>query len=288
MFNSTVLDVAIGLIFTFLAVSLAVGAIVEAIASAMQWRSSTLLQGIKNLLNDQSFSGLARSIYNHALVNPQDAGTAETEKALKHPPAYMDPRLFADALVDVAKVTQDSPDKMKSTIDANIKDPQLNSLMKGIVDQTAGDLGKMREQIAAWFNNSMDRVSGAYKRKTQLWSFVIALIMVIALNVSAFSVGEALWLQPMLAKSIGPTTTLDPAATLKVLQKLDFPIGWSYGALNNLKSRNGLEMSAGWLITAVATLFGAPFWFDLLEQFVRLKGSGPSPAEKRSGAGAAS
>ena len=195
----------------------------------MQWRSTTLLQGAKNLLNDQSFSGLARSIYNHALVNPQDAGTAETEKALKHPPAYMDPRLFADALVDVAKVTQDSPDKMKSTIDANIKDPQLNSLMKGIVDQTAGDLGKMREQLAAWFNNSMDRVSGAYKRKTQLWSFVIALVMVIALNVSAISVGEALWLQPMLAKSIGPTTTLDPAATLKVLQKLDFPIGWSCG-----------------------------------------------------------
>ena len=94
--------------------------------------------------------------------------------------------------------------------------------------------------------------------------------------------------QPMLAKSIGPTTTLDPTGTLAVLQKLDFPIGWSEVALNNLRSVNGLEMSAGWLITAVATLFGAPFWFDLLEQFVRLKGSGPSPAEKRSGAGAAS
>ncbi len=288
MFNSTVLDVAIGLIFTFLAVSFAVGAIVEAIASAMHWRSSTLLQGIKNLLNDQSFSGLARSIYNHALVNPLDAGTAESEKALKHLPAYMDPRLFADALVDVAKVTQDSPDKMKSTIDANIKDPQLNSLLKGIVDQTAGDLGKMREQIAAWFNNSMDRVSGSYKRKTQFWSFAIALIMVIALNVSAISVGEALWLQPMLAKSIGPTTNLDPAGTLAVLEKLDFPIGWSDAALKDLQSWNGLQLSAGWLITAVATLFGAPFWFDLLEQFVRLKGSGPSPAEKRSGAGAAS
>src|SRR5271167_458994 len=194
MFNSTVLDVAIGLVFTFLALSLAVSAIVEALASAMKWRSSTLLQGIKDLLNDPNFTGLARSIYNHALVNPQDSGTAKTEKALKNPPAYMDPRLFADALVDVAKVTQDSPDKMKSTIDANIKDPQLNSLLKGIVDQTAGDLGKMREQIAAWFNNSMDRVSGAYKRKTQLWSFVIALTMVIALNVSAISVGEALWL----------------------------------------------------------------------------------------------
>jgi hypothetical protein len=287
MFNSTVLDVAIGLIFTFLAVSLAVGAIVEAIASAMKWRSSTLLQGIKDLLNDQSFSGLARSIYNHALVNPQDAGTAEDEKALKHPPAYMDPRLFADALVDVAKVTKDSPDNMKSIIDANVKDPQLNILLKGVVDQTAGDLSKMREELAAWFSNSMDRVSGVYKRKTQLWSFAIALIMVVGLNVSAISIGQALWLQPMLVKTIGPTANLDPAGTLSVLENLDFPIGWSYVALKNLESWNGLTMLAGWLITAVATLFGAPFWFDLLQQFVRLKGSGPSPAEKVSGAGAA-
>ena len=63
MFNSTVLDVAIGLIFTFLAISLAVSAIVEAMASAMKWRSSTLLLGIKDLLNDQKFSGLALATF---------------------------------------------------------------------------------------------------------------------------------------------------------------------------------------------------------------------------------
>jgi hypothetical protein len=288
MLGSTVLDVAIGLIFTFLAISLAVSAIVEAIASAMKWRASTLLQGIKDLLNDPNFDGLARSIYNHALVNPQDSGTAKTEKALRNPPAYMDPRLFADALVDVAKITQDSPDKIKLAIDTNVKDEQLNCLLKGFVDQTAGDLGKMRDNIAAWFDNSMDRVGGVYKRRTQLWSFAIALIVAAALNVSAVGVGEALWLRPMLARTIGPTTGLNPTAALTLLETLGFPIGWSDAAFNNLQTWNGLEMLAGWLITATATLFGAPFWFDMLEQFVRLKGSGPSPAEKRTGAGASS
>src|SRR5271156_5614312 len=286
MLGSTVQDIAIGLIFTFLAVSLAVSAIVEAIASALKWRSSTLLQGIKDLLNDQNFTGLARAIYNHALVNPQDAGTAENEKALKYLPAYMDPKLFADALVDVAKIQQDSPDKIKSTIDANIKDQQLNCLLKGIVDQTAGDLGKMRTELAAWFDNSMDRIGGVYKRKTQAWSFAIALVIAMSLNVSAIGIGDALWLQPMLARTLGPTQNLNPAGSLSLLEGLGFPIGWSDLALKNLESWNGLQMLAGWLITAVATLFGAPFWFDMLEQFVRLKGSGPSPAEKRSGAGA--
>jgi hypothetical protein len=114
------------------------------------------------------------------------------------------------------------------------------------------------------------------------------LIIAAALNVSAVGVGEALWLQPMLARTIGPTTGLNPTAALALLETLGFPIGWSDAAFRNLQTWNGLEMLAGWLITATATLFGAPFWFDMLEQFVRVKGSGPSPAEKRTGAGASS
>jgi len=43
----------------------------------------------------------------------------------------------------------------------------------------------------------------------------------------------------------------------------------------------------GWLVTAVATLFGAPFWFDALQKITRLKGSGPSPAEKKENVAAA-
>lgn len=50
MFNSTILDVAVGLIFTFLAMSLAVSTVVEANASIRKWRSGTLLQWIKDLL----------------------------------------------------------------------------------------------------------------------------------------------------------------------------------------------------------------------------------------------
>jgi hypothetical protein len=287
MFNSTVLDVAIGLVFTFLAISLAVSAIVEAMASAMNWRSSTLLQGVKDLLNDPSFTGLARSIYNHALVNPQSDGAAGDEKALTHIPAYVDPKLFADAFVDVTNIAQDSPDKVKTAINA-IVNPQLNRLLNGIFDQTAGNLGKMRDELAAWFDNSMDRVGGVYKRKTQMWSFGIALIIAIALNVSSIGVGQALWLRPMMAKTIGPTPGMTPADALTLLGNLGFPIGWSHTAFENLWTWNGLEMVAGWLITAAATLFGAPFWFDMLQQFVRLKGSGPSPAEKISGSGASS
>jgi hypothetical protein len=63
MFNSAVLDLAVGLIFTFLAASLATGAIVEAIASLLMVRASTLWKGIGQLLNDPKYSALAKEIY---------------------------------------------------------------------------------------------------------------------------------------------------------------------------------------------------------------------------------
>jgi hypothetical protein len=44
----------------------------------------------------------------------------------------------------------------------------------------------------------------------------------------------------------------------------------------------------GWLITAVAALFGAPFWFDALQSIIRLKGAGPSPDEKATNRAASS
>jgi len=287
MFNSSVLDVAIGLIFTFLAISLAVSALVETLASVMKWRSGTLLLGVKDLLNDPNFNGLALAIYNHALVNPQGGGSAKDEQDLKHTPSYVEPKQFADALIDITKIAQDSPEKIKATIDASVSDKQLNALLKGMVDRTAGDLGRMRDEIAAWFDNSMDRVGGAYKRRTQVWSFAMALIMAAALNVSSINVGKALWLQPMLARTIAPDSSLKSAKTIELIEGLGYPIGWSDVNPTSLIGWSLFDMLAGWLITAAATLFGAAFWFDMLEQFVRLKGSGPSPAEKRSGAGAA-
>jgi hypothetical protein len=288
MFNSSVLDIAVGLIFTFLAVSLVVSAIVEAIASLMKWRSTTLLEGVKSLLNDPNLNGLALRLYNHALVNPRDHGNAKTGDELKDLPSYIAPDQFADALIELTKMTEESPDKIIGAINTNVTDPQLKILLEGIVHRAAGDLSKVRRAIAEWFDNGMDRVSGVYKRKTQVWAFVIAVIIAAACNISTITVGKALWQQPMLARAIGPDPKLKPADAFKLLSDLDLPVGWTTErARRCVSSAEGPEAIMGWLITAVATLFGAPFWFDALERIVRLKGSGPSPAEKRAGTAAA-
>jgi len=63
-------------------------------------RETTLLKGVQDLLNDQDFTGIARDLYNHALVNPLASGTAKTFEDLPHKPfpAYIDSRQFALAI----------------------------------------------------------------------------------------------------------------------------------------------------------------------------------------------
>ena len=101
MFNSMVLDFAAGLIFTFLAASLATGAIVEAISSLLAVRARTLRKGIGQLLNDPEYKALAKEIYAHAAINPRNDGSdASISAGNRKNPAYIDRQLFGQAMLD--------------------------------------------------------------------------------------------------------------------------------------------------------------------------------------------
>jgi hypothetical protein len=293
MFGSTILDLAVGLIFTFLIISLITSTATEAIASASGWRANTLLQGIKDLLNDQNFTGLALNIYNHGLINPQADGAATKDRPPTVIPSYIDAKQFATALTELAGISsgvvlpapQEKIDAvvtdLKGKINANVSDDQLKQVLNGIVQRAGGDINKINSGIADWFNQSMDRVSGAYKRKTQLWTIIIALIVTIAFNLDSVRIAQALWDQPAVIKAIGPLTIASGASTvdaLKQFQGLGLPFGWDNDAITYVKDmKNGphwIFAIAGWIITALSTLFGAPFWFDALQKFVQLRGAG--------------
>jgi hypothetical protein len=86
------------MVISCLAVSLVASAITLVISSLMKLRETTLLKGVQDLLNDQDFSGIARDLYNHALVNPLASGTARVIEDLTHKPAYIFPAVRAGHL----------------------------------------------------------------------------------------------------------------------------------------------------------------------------------------------
>ncbi len=281
MFGSTVLDLAIGLIFAFLLISLITSTATEAVASAAGWRADTLLQGIKDLLNDQNFTGLAKDLYNHGLVNPQSDGKATNEATLKAKPSYIDAQHFAAALMERLKILPNVTD-LQTEIN-KITDPQLKGVLSGVVTRANGNIDQIRRDLAAWFNQGMERIAGVYKRYAQLWNFLIALLLAIGFNLDAVKIAHTLWDQPGLIKEFSAPAVGANADTLFTqLGKLGLPFGWDDKAINDLW-RLPTSLSAivtwvsaivGWLIMAASTLFGASFWFDALQRITQLRGAG--------------
>jgi hypothetical protein len=324
MFGSTILDIAAGIIFGFLAISLFTSAAVEAINSLFNVRAKNLKTGIMALVNDPGFSGLAKQLYEHALVSPLGPGAADP---LKNAPGYIDKMQFAEALLDVTGLSAADPAAaaqapgpqavaaLKGQI-AGISDPQLRQLIQGMVNRSDGNIQKVKQDLANWFDNGMDRLSGGFKRRTQAMTFVVALLMAFLVNVDAIRIGTLLSGEPALIEKLkltsipsSPPANVDEAvrsgelvmAAIDKMAQDGFPVGWAPGHFLDFQDGQGHWTSLwgapfsiwyrpllGWFITAVAALFGAPFWFDALQSVVRLKGSGPSPAEKADNRAAAS
>ena len=114
MFSSTIFDVVFGLVSVFLAVSLFTSAVTEGLSMLVRLRARTLLSGVKQLLNDQQFEGLALSLYNHALVNPLSAGNTDPGKTPSIKPSYIEPDQFALAFVDILKQAGDTAAKAEA------------------------------------------------------------------------------------------------------------------------------------------------------------------------------
>jgi hypothetical protein len=78
----------------------------------------------------------------------------------------------------------------------------LGRVLRALLADAAGDVDRFRENIEVWFNDGMDRVSGAYKRATMKWQFGIAFALAVALNVDTLLIVRALWREPTLRKAI--------------------------------------------------------------------------------------
>ena len=100
MLGSNTLEVATGLVFIYLLLSLVCTVINEAISSQLGQRGKNLLEGIKNLLNDPEFTHLAQHVYNHGLIDGVMQGATDFSKANRLP-SYIAPTNFALALIDI-------------------------------------------------------------------------------------------------------------------------------------------------------------------------------------------
>lgn len=114
MLSLEMLDVAIGMIFIYLLISLICSAINEFIEAKLKLRAVDLEQGIRELLNDYDGKGLTKDIYNHSLIYSLFRGEYDTSQMRVNKnsqknrysrgsdlPSYIPAKNFALALMDI-------------------------------------------------------------------------------------------------------------------------------------------------------------------------------------------
>lgn len=287
MFGSPIIEVAIGLAFIYLILSLACSAGNELLAGWLGFRSKNLRHGIRNMLDDPDGSGVAGQLYEHALIR------ALGEKRRAKLPSYISPRLFGTALLHVLRLTSSesvtrSAAEMRKAID-DIESPSLKEALRTLLDDAEGDIKAFRASVERWFDDAMDRVSGWYKRRIQLVLLALATAVTLALNADTLEIADALMRDEvtraaLVAQAEQFTAAPDDTAAAPLaqlgrlhgeIQRSRIPLGWGAppGDLVGWLSKLG-----GLIITALAVSLGAPFWFDLLNRVSKLRASGGKPS----------
>ena len=298
----------------------------EALASTFRWRGKMLFRDMKALLNDD-VTKLVRELYRDALINPRSSGETEGKALEEKLPSYIDPTAFANSIISILKLNQELLNELKKQTDDVLlnsvknlphinQNEQLAKLLAGSIRRNDGDLDAIRKAIADWFERSTDRISGSYKRRTQVSNFLIAFVIAVIFNVNPLPPSIAALTQVEVPPSDG--TAVAVAGGVNVVAPTAANGG--NGANGHSTQRNGGQVNggqpnggqgqvaagngeaaqlqsaasarinaaretaikvSGWLLTALSTLLGAPFWFSALSLVSTVRGSGSKPSEKK-------
>jgi hypothetical protein len=236
MFGSSIIDIAIGMVFIYLLLSLICSAANELIERYSRKRGTDLENGLKEMLRSDD---LVKMVYEHPLV--YSLYSKPYVPGAKTLPSYIPARNFALALMDIA-----APESIKgaagasSTLpprfnaeairafistNANLPEPIKKALMT-FTHASGNDAAKLRENVENWFDSSMDRVSGLYKRRSQLIVLLIGLALSILLNVDSIALVRGLSTDRPMRDSLvaaateyakaNPTPTPKPAPSSNV------------------------------------------------------------------------
>ncbi|WP_152562603.1 hypothetical protein [Caballeronia grimmiae] len=317
MFNSAILEVAIGIVFLYVLLSLMCTALREGLEGYLKTRASYLENGIRELLFDPRGESLAKAFYEHPLVfslfngeyaSPAPGKTAGALTRGKTLPSYIPAENFAAALMDI--VARGPGRALVSTESATvagirgqlamIDNPAVQRAVLASLDTANDDLAKARENLERWYDSAMDRVSGRYRRSTQWVLFWIGLAISVGFNIDTLTLADYLYRNETQrgaivaqAGSIAKDELGKPANFDDVKAQIDslrLPVGWDFVFNENepptstrksfWSEYHGYFMKPlGWLLTAFAVTLGAPFWFDVLNKIMIIR-STVKPHEK--------
>lgn len=198
---TTIVGFAISMAFLFLMLSAASSAIQEIVANLFRWRAATLESGLAGLLMSSEFKDL---VYKQPLIeglcSPGPGGPYSRK------PSYIPATTLALAILQTA---QDQGLRLDGTSTATPAPQNFANTEKVLIAllRDCKDITEQRLRIEHWFNQSMDRVSGWYKRKSHLWIWIFGGALALLLNADAITLSKRFWNDQTLREAVAAEAT---------------------------------------------------------------------------------
>ncbi|HEX8244336.1 MAG TPA: hypothetical protein VF541_12590, partial [Longimicrobium sp.] len=166
-------------------------------AAPAQW---TALAAARRRYAEAQSASIVANLYDHPLIRGLSQARRDplSLRNVKRPrPSYIPSPAFASALIDII-APADAAGAGDPTLLAELRGavhqlpPQIRKPLLRFLDDAGNDLAKARLAIAQWYEDAMERVTGLYKRKIQLITFLIAAVVCIAARADTLEIWRAL------------------------------------------------------------------------------------------------
>lgn len=306
-----IIEVIVALCLVYLTYSLLTSILVEVIDTLVNLRGRSLRRSLKRMLQDEPkrgervsswfyFGGKSKDLVNAFYSHP-------SIKCLGKNRWYKSPSNIPDSTfskVLIAVLSGNSIRVDKTIVEQNILppasaesasptidiDPETKHQLGLLYEASGRDLAVFKQELENWFNNVMSASTDWYKKFTARIAFVCGLTIAIWMNVDTLHIGSQLIENTAEREELiamVDTKKLDPSKEFnaELVGKVNTKILSSFGTgICNQENFTESRINAiiGWLITALAISFGAPFWFDLLNKFMRFKAAAGTPVIEES------
>ncbi|MEG3836543.1 hypothetical protein [Microcoleus sp. Z1_C3] len=213
-----------------------------------------------------------------------------------------------DTVVEIMDLKEESPiyQQIQETLDSMPESLKRSLyILAQRAEKGGGDtqeqLQRFQKEIEIWFDQSMERASGVYKRNARGVAILLGTAIAVAANADTIHIINRLSKDSMLRSTVNvyaeqlveknARTKLDNLPSLRKVQKdvdiaLDevaLPFGWSeQNSLERDKQGNLLWPALiarlfGWILSGVAISMGAAFWFEALNKIINIRNAGKKP-----------
>lgn len=217
------LETGISIVFVYVLFAIIVSGINELIQTICRSRSYALHSALNEVFNDRlnrDFTGL---LYTHPLIDT-------IKQSTKSYPAYIQSRIFADALIDYFSRQHllnelQFNDQLKvyerthvtqGDSSINAASTQLNRFIAGVsalnnsdlkilltsFHANAANLQELRNNIIFWYDEYMNVVTSWYKRTIMKRGIITGIIVAVAFNVNSIRLATDLYEQDTLRKHV--------------------------------------------------------------------------------------